>query len=180
MGRLIAIAVLALAGYYAVKFIKSIKGGYRDSTSPPRKTGGTMTGRLIIYRNSSGMGMAVPVHVYIDGNSIGKVRNGSRIYADLTPGQHHLALEMNNKTCGEGYIETEAGCEQTCSFSIEGFDFHAVFSGLIPVGSARNSSKRPTDGGLWTFILIVILIIVLWIVLPQLQLVFRFNITPIR
>ena len=33
MGRLIAIAVLALAGYYAVKFVKSIKDGYAESTN---------------------------------------------------------------------------------------------------------------------------------------------------
>ncbi len=62
---------------------------------------------LIVSRKKRMLGMAINFPVYLDGEKIGTLKNGSKVTAPITPGKHVVTIKSLEKKVEQGLIVKE-------------------------------------------------------------------------
>lgn len=146
------------------------------STIPTPNTARPQTGKLIIRRASSLAYAARSVSVFIDDQKVGVVSNGSSFPVMLTAGQHFVELKIGFRSIGSTQISVLENASVNLLFTISSTSGRAVFDSS---GSSTVSMTQSKNSGcLWTLVIVIIVVVILWLVLPHLSIGLRFNIVP--
>jgi PEGA domain/Protein of unknown function (DUF2846) len=103
-------------------------------------------GTVVVYRQGKYVGSALKPSIYVDGNEVGRLKNGRYLSLQLTPGKHNF--ESNQK---EAALEVDVKSKDTLYLEMVILDGKFRMVGrLVPVAQedAKNAvlKLKPMDG----------------------------------